>query len=379
MSGSWYPLAWTDPVPGDPVAVRAAGQEYTAVAERIAQAAGDLRTLTAGITQTSQAVEQMQARAAETAERISTAHDRYQATGTALVDYADALDHAQGLARDALDTARRAARAIDTADADVRRWATQALDETDTARAASYEHLAETARHTREIAGALQLARDIYLALTTDTGWGDVALGALGMITFGIGRLSAQGLRIATNTARAHQGLRTLPVTGQATASAARATRSATGAADSAGGRAAPAALHVRTWTTPELWSTVRPSAIAQDVAGDLKGLVTALKDPGVFATRGPGRHVSRPIDVLENAIKESTHNLRNTTAGAERLTALLGDLESARDIRFLVEHGADLGYHGATLRTWAAGRGALQVLDIGLVAESLTPKGTPS
>ncbi len=71
--------------------------------------------------------------------------------------------------------------------------------------------------------------------------------------------------------------------------------------------------------------------------------------------------------------------NLHDSPAGAERLSVPLGDLESARDIRFLVEHGADLGRHGATLRTWAAGRGALQVLDIGLVAESLTPKGIPS
>ena len=476
MSGSWYPLAWTDPVPGDPVAVRAAGQEYTAVAERIAQAAGDLRTLTAGITQTSQAVEQMQARAAETAERISTAHDRYQATGTALVDYADALDHAQGLARDALEVARRAAQAIDTADADVRRWATQALDETDTAQAASDEQLAETARHTRQqaehtldqarhtleqarhirdaaaqvardlieatigtdsladtlwtgltraagavgawftdaghwlfdhideiatvlgvaalllawvpvlgqalaaaalIAGALQLARDTYLALTTDTGWSDVALGALGMITFGIGRLTTQGLRIATNTARAHQGLRTLPVTGQATGAATITSASAAGRAARVVTRATLRLSQKPAWRSVDLWSVMRPAAIVRDLASDLTGIATVVKNPGMFLTSKVGRHAIGEPSVVDNVL-EGAHNLRGTPVGTERLMTLFGDLDAARDLRFLVEHGAVLDQGGAALRAWAAGRGAVQIVDIGLVVESVAPTGRP-
>ena len=45
-----YPLAVFDPVAGDPVAVRAAGEEYVRVAARIEAAAADLRTIAAATT-----------------------------------------------------------------------------------------------------------------------------------------------------------------------------------------------------------------------------------------------------------------------------------------------------------------------------------------
>lgn len=478
MTGTWYPLAWTDPVPGDPAAVRAAARDHTDAAERITRTAQDLRAVADGVTGRSLAVDEVRSRAAEVADRVAAAHDRYAVTGAALQDYADGLDRAQQLAQDALTAARRAEQAITHADQDVRRWAQQAVDTADATQAAAYERLAETARETRDdaeraldqarelldravvvrdtaaqvardlvrrvlaedgladslwgaltqtgsaigswfadlghwffdhvdeiatvlgvaalllawvpvvgqtlaalalIAGALQLARDVYLALTTDVGWGDVAVGALGLVTFGVGRLAGQGLRLAANSARAAQGLRTLPVAGQAVgvaagpgvgavASMARATTAS---------KPALASSRLESLVSADLWSVMRPSAVVGDLTSDLAGIAHAVKDPGVFALRAPGSHVSRPISVLANGVTEGLHNLRNTPAGVERVTALFGDLEAARDMRFLVDEGADLGQAGAALRGWAAGRGVVQIVDVGIVVDSVLPKGS--
>lgn len=476
MSGTWYPLAWTDPVPGDPAAVRDAARRYDAVAQRITRAAADLRDVGAGVVGTSLAVDELRARAVETAERVAAARERYASTAAALGDYADDLAHAQSVAQDALDAARRAARAVDDAGQDVQRWARQAVEAADTAQAAAYERLAETAREARDeaeralcrarelldeavalrdaaaqrardlitrtlgadgladslwtalgsgasavgswftdvghwfydhvdeiatvlgvaalllawvpvlgqalaaaalIAGALQLARDLHLALTTDAGWRDVALGALGLVTFGVGRLAGQGLRLAANNARAAQGLRTLPVAGQAVGAARRATAGAAAAGRSAAGHVPLVVRQFGTWKPSNLWSVMRPTVIAGDLVSDLRGVIRAVKDPGVFATRSPGSHVSRPIDVLSNGISEGLHNLRSTSAGLERVTALVGDLEAARDMRFLAEKGAELGQAGAALRGWAAGRGVVQIVDVGIVVDSVVPKGS--
>jgi len=43
---SWFPLAGADPVPGDPVAVRAAGDRYVQIGETIDTTANQLRRLT---------------------------------------------------------------------------------------------------------------------------------------------------------------------------------------------------------------------------------------------------------------------------------------------------------------------------------------------
>lgn len=129
------------------------------------------------------------------------------------------------------------------------------------------------------------------------------------------------------------------------------------------------------TWTSSALWSVLKPRTVLDDLGSDLAGVVRALRDPGVFATRAPGSHVSRPIDVLGNMFTESVHNLRQTPAGAERVMVLVGDLDAARDLRFLSQHDAALGQAGAAVRGWTAGRGAVQVVDLGVVIDSITPK----
>ena len=53
------------------------------------------------------------------------------------------------------------------------------------------------------ILGALTLALDTALAATGRGGWGDVAIGVIGMATFGIGRAFGQGGRAAATAARA--------------------------------------------------------------------------------------------------------------------------------------------------------------------------------
>jgi len=455
--------------------VRDAGRRYQDAAVRIAQASRDLRAVADGLADSSRAVEEVRSRAAEAAERIGAAHDRYAATGTALDGYAEGLDRAQHVAQDALTAARRAAQAIEHADQDVRRWTQRAVETVDAAEAAGYEHLAEIARDARDtseqalgqarelleeavrtrdaaaqaareliervigqdgladslwsglgragsavgswfadvghwffdhvdeiatvlgvaalllawvpvvgqalaaaalIAGALQLARDVHLALTTDAGWRDVAIGALGLVTFGVGRLAGQGLRLAANGARTGQGLRTLPVSGQATSTMSQASRTAASSARAVVGRPVPGLEQARTWASSDLWTVMRPNAIAHDLGSDLGGVVRALKDPGVFASRPPGWHVARPVDVLGSAVSEGRHALRSTPAGWERLTALLGDVEAARDMRFLAEKGADLGRAGAAPHGWAAGRSVLQIVDVGIVVDGVVPKG---
>lgn len=476
MTGSWYPLAWSDPVPGDPAAVRAAARRYRDVAVRITRASDDLRTVAAGLADASLAVDEVRTRAVEVADRVAAAHDRYAVTGAALEDYADGLDRAQQVAQDALVAARRAAQAVENADQDVLRWAQQAAEAVDAAQAAGYERLADAARDSRDdaeralarardlldeavvvrdtaaraardliervlgqdgladslwtglvtagaavgswfadaghwffdhideiatalgvaalllgwvpvvgqalaaaalVAGALQLARDIYLALTTGSGWGDVALGVLGLVTFGVGRLAGQGLRLAANSARAAQGLRTLPVAGQAVGAGAGAATTARSMTRAVTSRPVAGVRQARVWLSSELWSVLRPRAIADDIASDLTGVVRAIKDPGLFAARAAGSHVARPVHVLTNVVAEGAHSLRSTPAGLERVTALLGDLDAARDMRFLAEKGASLGQAGATVRGWAAGRGVLQIVDVGLVLDSTVPKGS--
>ncbi|UZN02690.1 hypothetical protein [Cellulomonas sp. S1-8] len=119
----------------------------------------------------------------------------------------------------------------------------------------------------------------------------------------------------------------------------------------------------------------MRPRNIASELASDLSGVVRAIKDPGVYAARAAGAHVSRPIDVLTNVVGEGMHTLRQTPAGAERLSALLGDLDAARDLRFLGDRGASLGQAGAAVRGWAAGKGVLQIVDVGIVVDSVRQK----
>ncbi|CAN5303823.1 hypothetical protein BH11ACT1_BH11ACT1_22230 [soil metagenome] len=129
---SWYPLASSDPVPGDPSTVRIGGDAYLDVAGTIASAAQRLREIAQIDGSTSQSVEMIRDKATEVAGSISKAHDRYTTTGQALVTYASELSQAQAESEAVLRAAQNAQSAIDSAELSVRR-AAAALEEAEPA------------------------------------------------------------------------------------------------------------------------------------------------------------------------------------------------------------------------------------------------------
>jgi len=142
----WYPLAVMDPVAGDPGRVRAAGEEYTAVAAGIAAAAEDLRAIASEMDGGSAAVDEVEAKATRLADTIERAHGRYAVTGEALLTYAGALAHAQELSAAAHDQAVTALWAQDEALASIARWTRLAERATDPAVRDRYLALADDAR-----------------------------------------------------------------------------------------------------------------------------------------------------------------------------------------------------------------------------------------
>lgn len=117
----WYPLAVTDPAAGDPQRVRAAGEEYTAVARQIEAVAGELRAIAAGGGGPA-AVDEVRSRAARLADTIERAHGRHAVTGAALLTYAGALAHAQEASLRAHTRAVSALHAQDAALVSVAWW-----------------------------------------------------------------------------------------------------------------------------------------------------------------------------------------------------------------------------------------------------------------
>jgi hypothetical protein len=117
---SWYPLAGSDPVPGDPVAVRRAAEEYSAIAQVIGTAAATLRRIATGIDSDSDAVKEAGTKANEVAETILKAENRYTAVGSALGTYATHLSQAQSDSVDALTRAQNADAARTAAENQVR-------------------------------------------------------------------------------------------------------------------------------------------------------------------------------------------------------------------------------------------------------------------
>lgn len=128
---SWYPLASSDPVPGDPAVVRAGGEHYEEVATAIADAERVLRALVDAQDAVSDAVDAIRERTHAVADRIRTAHSRYRSVGAALSTYAIELDAAQDESLTALRTAQSAQHRLDIAQDAVRRWRTLAEDAAD--------------------------------------------------------------------------------------------------------------------------------------------------------------------------------------------------------------------------------------------------------
>ncbi|MBE7702359.1 hypothetical protein H9623_18870 [Oerskovia sp. Sa1BUA8] len=110
----WYPLASTDPVPGDPDVVHSVGIAYREVAQAILDARANLLAIADMDGMTSEAVEEIGTKAKEIAEEISKVRTRYQETGDALIEYQVALRGAQADADDALVRARAAHEASET-------------------------------------------------------------------------------------------------------------------------------------------------------------------------------------------------------------------------------------------------------------------------
>lgn len=117
---SWYPLAGSDPVPGDPVVVRRASAEYSEIAQVIGTAAATLRRIATGIDSESDAVKEAGKKAGEVADTILKAEDRYAAVGSALGTYATHLSQAQSDSLDALTRAQNADAARTAAENQVR-------------------------------------------------------------------------------------------------------------------------------------------------------------------------------------------------------------------------------------------------------------------
>lgn len=115
------PVDWSvvgfdsDPVPGDPVVVRAGGTDYAGVADAIRRCADSLRALDAGGSRGSESVEALLEARDDILSKVEVAEGRYRAAGNALVEYAGALERAQTDSLNALAAAKSAQQDVDEA------------------------------------------------------------------------------------------------------------------------------------------------------------------------------------------------------------------------------------------------------------------------
>ncbi|MFE7407733.1 polymorphic toxin-type HINT domain-containing protein [Isoptericola sp. NPDC057559] len=141
----WSPVGLdSDPTPGDPVLVLAGGQDYLEVAGSIDDAAGAMSRLDVAGT-VSQAVDALMETKEDTVSEIRRAHSRYQATGEALVDYARTLDRVQAETLAALEKARSARDAADSAAGSRDRYQDLADQATDVEEKREYQQQADAA------------------------------------------------------------------------------------------------------------------------------------------------------------------------------------------------------------------------------------------
>lgn len=112
---SWYPLASSDPIPGDPGRVEQKADRYTEVALAIETAANGLMEIAAIDGMVSNAVEAIREEAGKLEADIRRAKQRYADVGAALKAYSGELAGAQADAVAALGRARTAQAAIDEA------------------------------------------------------------------------------------------------------------------------------------------------------------------------------------------------------------------------------------------------------------------------
>ena len=150
----WSPVGLdSDPTPGDPVLVLTGGQDYLEVAGSIDDAAGAMSRLDVAGT-ISQAVDALMETKEDTVSQIRRAHSRYQATGEALVDYASALERVQTETLHALERARQARDAADSAAGTRDRYQDLADSATDAETKREYQQQADSAGGNADDANA---------------------------------------------------------------------------------------------------------------------------------------------------------------------------------------------------------------------------------
>lgn len=112
---SWFPLATSDPVPGDADGVQRAAERYGEVAEHIGTAADHLLVVSKSPDMQSRAVAAVRSRAEEVSTEVERAKSRYEAIARALGEYARSLRAAQDAADDLLARAVAVQHRIDNA------------------------------------------------------------------------------------------------------------------------------------------------------------------------------------------------------------------------------------------------------------------------
>ncbi len=112
---SWFPLASSDPVPGDPDGVQRAAERYGEVAEHIDRAVARITDITTSADMESRAVGAVRERADDIAKEVLKAKGRYEGIAQALGEYARSLRAAQHAADDLLARAVAVQHRIDDA------------------------------------------------------------------------------------------------------------------------------------------------------------------------------------------------------------------------------------------------------------------------
>jgi hypothetical protein len=389
---SWYPLAGSDPVPGDPGKVTASGERYRTVAAAIESAATRLRQLTSQTDgNQSDAVEAIRDNSAKVAGEISKADGRYMVVGDALVTYARQLAQAQAESLQALYVAQAAQHAVDQASSDVTRTARSLDETTDETERGVYQSKLNHARSSRDaadaslararqdleaavslrdqaaqqaissiesktdndglndgwwenwgselfntvskvfsglasvfgvlalvlawvpvlgealaavalIAGAVALVADIVLKIAGEGSWVNIAIGVLGLVTFGAGRIAGAALKVGSRAAlgsarlaagsaaaaspavRAAQGLSAARNSMTAIAEIAGPGASAL-TKTSARGLALEGAALKSSQGVRDLFAALKPGAVLSDTRSSIAGALT--RTPGGFADWG--------------------------------------------------------------------------------------------
>ncbi|MFC8797611.1 polymorphic toxin-type HINT domain-containing protein [Promicromonospora sp. NPDC057138] len=165
----WSPVGLdSDPTPGDPVLVLSGGQEYQEVARSIDNAASAMSRLDVDGT-ISQAVDSLMEAKEDTISEIRKAHSRYVAAGDALIGYASALERVQGETLAALERARDAQDAAQSASGSKDRWQELADSAKDETEKQEYQQKADQAGgDADEAAGTISSAKGTVESAVSD-------------------------------------------------------------------------------------------------------------------------------------------------------------------------------------------------------------------